>query len=121
MMQLLRCWTLWLFGLLTATSAAAAMPPLSRYSYSEPHMGTRFKLILYAPDEESANRAARAAFARIVVLDGIMSDYKADSELMRLCRRAGGPPVEMSDELFEVLSRAQQFARLSDGAFDVTV
>jgi thiamine biosynthesis lipoprotein len=40
---------------------------------------------------------------------------------MRLCAKAGGDPVPVSDELFFVLSRAEEASRRSDGAFDVTV
>jgi thiamine biosynthesis lipoprotein len=50
-----------------------------------------------------------------------MSDYQPTSELMRLCARAGGPPVPVSPDLFAVLERAQEVSRLTDGAFDVTV
>jgi thiamine biosynthesis lipoprotein len=94
---------------------------LTRYEYTEPHMGTRFQITLYAPDEATAHKAAKAAFERITQLDGIMSDYRPASELMQLCKKAGGPPVKVSEELFFVLSRAQEVSRRSDGAFDVTV
>jgi thiamine biosynthesis lipoprotein len=110
----------WLLPLL-ATCSTAAEPKLTRYSFTEPHMGTTFKIILYAPDEATANRAAKAAFARVAELDGIMSDYKPASELMRLCAQAGGEPVKVSDDLWTVLERAQEVSRRSDGAFDVTV
>jgi thiamine biosynthesis lipoprotein len=40
---------------------------------------------------------------------------------MRLCAKAGGGPVKVSDELFFVLRRARDVSKLSDGAFDVTV
>ena len=80
-----------------------------------------FKIILYAPDEETASKAADAAFARIASLDAIMSDYRPTSELMRLCAKAGGDPVPVSDELFFVLPKAEEVSRISDGAFDVTV
>ncbi len=102
-------------------SLLAAPPALERHSFTEPHMGTRFRVIVYAPDEATANRAARAAFERIKYLDATMSDYKPASELMQLCKKAGGPPVPVSDELFFVLDKAQDLARKSDGAFDVTV
>ena len=84
-------------------------------------MGTLFKITLYAPDKTTAETAAEAAFRRIATLDDIMSDYQADSELMRLCAQPAGRPVPVSVELFDVLQQAQRFARLSDGAFDVTV
>jgi thiamine biosynthesis lipoprotein len=104
-----------------AGAGEAVEPALGRYSFTEAHMGTRFKVILYAADEESANRAAKAAFRRIAALDGIMSDYRPASELMQLCKKAGGEPVPASQELFFVLQRAQDVARRSNGAFDVTV
>ena len=94
---------------------------LVRFSFSEPHMGTLFNIILYASDEKAAKKAAQEAFARIEELNGIMSDYKADSELMNLCKRAGDGPVSVSADLFKVLEASLEIARLSDGAFDVSI
>src|SRR5262245_22273578 len=108
-------------GLLLTTAASAAEPKLTRFTSAEVHMGTQFKIIVYAPDEAVAQKAVKAAFARIAELDGIMSDYRPASELMRLCQKAGGDPVPVSAELFFVLSRALEVSRRSYGAFDVTV
>ncbi len=108
-------------AMLTAAGAARAESPLTRFTFDEPHMGTRFRIILYAPNEETARKTAAAAFARIANLDATMSDYRPASELMRLCAKSGAAPVHVSDELFFVLSKAQETSRLSDGAFDVTV
>jgi thiamine biosynthesis lipoprotein len=102
-------------------SAAAADPPARQFQFAEPHMGTRFQITLYAPDEATAKAAARAAFDRIAELDGIMSDYRATSELMQLCRKAGGQPVPVSADLFGVLKQSQALAKRTGGAFDVTV
>jgi thiamine biosynthesis lipoprotein len=100
---------------------ATGGPALKRFTFSEPHMGTLFSLILYAPDEATAQKAAKEAFARIEELNAIMSDYKADSELMKLCQHAGGDPVPVGEDLFKVLQASQEVARLSDGAFDVSI
>ncbi|MBL8794419.1 MAG: FAD:protein FMN transferase [Planctomycetia bacterium] len=108
-------------SLLLASWSPAAEPALQRFTFSEPHMGTRFKIVLYAPDEATANAAAKAAFQRIADLDATMSDYRVSSELMQLCRKAGGEPVTVSDDLYRVLAKAQEFSKLSDGAFDVTI
>lgn len=91
-----------------------------RFEYRQLHMGVQTRIVLYAGDERTAARAARAAFDRIAALDSSLSDYHADSELTRLAARAGGPPVRVSEELFHVLARAQELARLSDGRFDAT-
>ncbi len=103
-----------------AVSPSAAAPP-TRFEYTEPHMGTQFKIIVYAADKETADTATRAAFDRIAQLDASMSDYQDSSELMKLCAKAGGDPVKVSDELFFVLTKAVEASVKSDGAFDVTV
>lgn len=105
----------------TQDAQEAQAPRLLRFEFAETHMGTSFHLVLYTEDEPTARRASRAAFARIGALDGLLSDYNPESELMRLCDRAGGPPVPVSDALFEVLTRAKAVYEQSDGAFDVTV
>lgn len=110
-----------LLVLATLGIAHGAEPALTRYAFTEAHMGTRFKILIYAADEEAAHRGAKLAFLRIAELNGIMSDYLETSELMRLCRKSGGDPVPVSEDLFTVLSRAQEVSRRSGGAFDVTI
>jgi FAD:protein FMN transferase len=84
-------------------------------------MGTQFRIVLYTADEPAAIVASKAAFKRIAELDSMLSDYQVDSELMQLCSKAGGPPVEVSGDLFFVLKQSQELAKQSDGAFDITV
>ncbi len=93
---------------------------LYRYKYTQVHMGVQARIVLYAPGRAAAERGAVAAFDRIAALDATMSDYRRDSELMRLAEQGGLGPVPVSADLFHVLRRAGQFARLSGGAFDVT-
>jgi thiamine biosynthesis lipoprotein len=111
------------FLVLLAVAPVSASEPV-RFEYEEPHMGTKFRIVLYAPDKAMADKAARAVFERVAELNRIMSDYSPDSELMRLCKRSEkepAGPVKVSDELFFVLSKAREVSELSDGAFDVTV
>lgn len=84
-------------------------------------MGIDARIIVYAIDQNQAEKACTSAFARIAELDECMSDYRIESELNRLCRKAGSGPVKVSPDLLKVLLRAQEVARLSNGAFDVTV
>jgi thiamine biosynthesis lipoprotein len=107
--------------LLAACRSAPPAKPLERFAFSHPAMGTLISITLYASDPAAAQAAAKSAFQRIDALEDILSDYQADSELMRLCDQPFGTPVPVSAELFDVLQRAQQISKLSDGAFDVTV
>ena len=85
-------------------------------------MGTLFQLALYADDQLTANRAAKAAFDRILALDAALSDYKADSELNQLCKTSGtAQPTPVSDDLWRVLVFSKSLCMETGGAFDVTI
>ena len=95
---------------------------LSRFEAAEIHMGVDFTIVLYAENEDAAQRGFKAAFARIEQLNGIMSDYDPESELSRLSDAAPTEkPVSLSDDLYAVLKESLRWSRASDGAFDVTV
>jgi thiamine biosynthesis lipoprotein len=93
---------------------------LERFEFVEPHMGTLFRITLYATDAESARAASRAAFHRVKALDESFSDYKPQSEMMRVCREAWREPVRVSRDLFRILEAANALAERTGGAFDVT-
>ncbi|MGP0069848.1 MAG: FAD:protein FMN transferase [Isosphaeraceae bacterium] len=95
--------------------------PLSRFEFEETHMASPFHLVLYSMDEATARRASRAAFDRIAALNKVLSDYDPESELSRLSQAAGGPPVRVSADLFDVLERSRRISERSGGAFDVTI
>lgn len=84
-------------------------------------MGIDARLVVYAKDQATVEKACRAAFDRVAELDTIMSDYRRDSELNQLSAKSGGEAVPVSKDLFKVLKMSQQVAKQSDGAFDVTV
>jgi thiamine biosynthesis lipoprotein len=105
----------------TVCLSATSDPQLLRYTFTSPHMGTLFSITLYATNENSAKAASDAAFHRVAALDEIMSDYRADSELMHLCDQPFGKPVPISQELFDVFTRSQEISKLTDGAFDITI
>jgi thiamine biosynthesis lipoprotein len=102
-------------------TAVIASPVLSRFEFTQPHMGTTVRVVLYAPTTLAAERAAAAAFARIAKLDATLSDYRPESELSRLTRDGVGHSVAISGDLFRVLDAAQGLAARTGGAFDITV
>ena len=111
----------WLLALGTPVAPPEG-PALGRFQFSQTEMAVPIRVVLYAPDAQTANGAAQAAFDRIHQLNGILSDYDPKSELRRLCDTSGGGcAVRVSDDLWTVLSRAQALSRRSGGAFDVTV
>jgi len=110
--------------LLIACSCVSPLnrPTLTRFEYQQPQMGLPFRIVFYAPDQQTADQAAQQAFRRIKQLNDIMSDYEPESELSRLSRSSGqGQNIRISDDLWRVLQRGQDLAKRSNGAFDVTV
>jgi FAD:protein FMN transferase len=107
------------------TQPIAQEPALQRFVFERPEMGTLFRMVLYAPDEAAAKTAAAAAWSRVEQLNHTLSDYDPNSELSRLCSLTdNGPmpqPLQVSDDLWDVVSTAVEASRLSDGAFDITV
>lgn len=105
-----------------AVAAGADAPALERFERTGTEMAVPVRLLFYAPDADTANRAADAAMARIRELNTLLSDYDPQSELRRLCLTAGGgEAVPVSEDLFRVLAAAEGFSRRSEGAFDVTI
>lgn len=93
-----------------------------RFEFSEVHMGMPVRIALYTADKAAANRGAEAVYARFAELNKLLSDYDPESELSRLSRTSPhNHPVPVSEPLWFVLSRSQQLAQQTDGAFDVTV
>ncbi len=84
-------------------------------------MGT--SITVEATGGVAASRAAAVdeAFAAMVEVDRLMSNYKPDSELTRVNTDAALRPVKISDPLWSVLAAAQRVSRASGGAFDITV
>lgn len=84
-------------------------------------MGCTFGVAAYGPDRDSLIHHVESAFDEARKIDGWLSNYRPGSELSRLNREAAEAPVSVTGELFELLSKAIEYSRASEGAFDMTV
>ena len=74
--------------------------PVSRFTFNEPHMGTRFKIIVCAPDEAAAKSAVKAAFQRIAGLEPAHnSPGNGPRDLLYTHRLARGLILQIHPEL----------------------
>ncbi len=83
-------------------------------------MGGQVKFTFYSTSEDAARTTALAAFAEFARLEDVYSDYRPQSELMRLSAKAGQGPVPISSDLLEILRHSRRISVLTDGAFEVT-
>ena len=83
-------------------------------------MGTAIRVELWSESRENGEAAIRAVMAEMHRIDQSMSPFRPESDLSRINREAAVADVPVSEELFHLLACANEFSRLSDGAFDIT-
>jgi thiamine biosynthesis lipoprotein len=100
---------------------AAQQPELLRLEKAGDAMGATYSIVLYGYDQAKMEAAADAALDEAGRLDGMLSNYRAESEWSSVNRLAAVEPVKVSTELFQLLSACVAYSRESEGAFDITV
>src|SRR6516165_1761480 len=84
-------------------------------------MGTVYEIVAYDGTPDRAAEALDNALNEIVRLDGVMSNYKPESDLSRLNRNGHFHAETVSRDLYEVIRKSLKYSRLSNGQFDITV
>src|SRR6516164_4374339 len=105
-------------SLALANEAQQATPFVHKKKYI---MGTVYEIVAYDASPEHASGAIDKALEEIARLDGVMSNYKPESDLSRLNRNGHFHPETVSPDLYEAIRDALEYSRLSDGQFDITV
>ena len=94
---------------------------LQKFTYQQALMGTRFYITLYAENQKNAELAATEAFQFAADVNRACSDYDVTSELMQLNAAPPHQAVTLSPLLFDVLDKALNIAKQTDGAYDPTL
>jgi thiamine biosynthesis lipoprotein len=92
---------------------------LARFALSGPTMGARWSALFFAPqgfDPEPVRAALQLAVDEV---DGQMSTWKPDSDLMRLNALPVGTWQRVPADLARVLALGLAIGRASDGRFDI--
>ena len=108
-------------ALLTILALRSMHGPVTADSGSRTVMGTFARIVVVAEEEETAEAAVENGFEEIFRVEGLMSSYIPDSDTGRVNAHAFDSPVQVSAETFEVIERSIEFAKITDGAFDITV
>ena len=99
------------------------LPALSHAAWHEREeaiMGTRIAVQLWSEDPALATRAMDAVIAEMHRTDELMSTYKPESQLSQVNAHAYERPVQVDADIIDVVEKALEYSRLSDGVFDVT-
>jgi len=112
--------SLWFPFLLPGHPARAEEAHETLLSENRALMGTEVAIKAIGDDRAELDRAVEEAFSEVSRLEQMMSNFIETSELSRINQQAGKAPVSVSRELYSVIRRADDFSRLTDGAFDIT-
>ncbi len=94
----------------------------SLLTVSQRHMGTIVRIVADCDDADQFQKATDEAFDRVREIEQICSDYRSDSEVLKLSAKSPTPaPISVSDDLWNVLKHADAVNQASSGAFDVTL
>jgi thiamine biosynthesis lipoprotein len=105
-----------------ARAPATAAAGRQIFEFERPCMGTRCTIVAYHHDRAAVEQAVARALAEIDRLDAMLTTWTSTSEVSRINAAAGADElVAVSPETFDVLDRSLWIARLSGGAFDITV
>jgi FAD:protein FMN transferase len=92
---------------------------LDRHVFNGPTMGTRWSVTAYVPVTVDRSMLQRALQAGADQVDAHMSNWKADSALMRLNHAPVGEWTSVPADLFDVIAAGLDIGRRSEGAFDI--
>jgi thiamine biosynthesis lipoprotein len=105
-----------------ATQREMASANEAQFLYKKKYaMGTVYEIVAYSGSLKTAARAINAAFSEIEVLDHVMSNYDAASDLSRLDRSAHFRLVRVPPDLFRAIQDSLLYSRLSNGKYDITI
>ena len=102
---------------LGSTSCTAKLP--TRLEQTRSMMDTFVTITVYSEEEEAADEAINAAFARMEEIERKASIFDEQSEASQLNR--DGYLDTPSDDLLELLTASLNYSQMTDGCFDITV
>ncbi|MDR2269459.1 MAG: FAD:protein FMN transferase [Sphingobacterium sp.] len=84
-------------------------------------MGSIFEISLVDQDSVQARQHVAEVIAEIERIENLISEWRPYTQISEVNRNAGIKPVQVDREVFELTKRAIQYARNSQGAFDISI
>lgn len=106
-----------------ASQPAAALTPVPKLisvQRQRQMMGTIIQMTSIGVPEEKAGPILEAALDEMQRLEGLLSEWKPNSDVSKVNDAAGKEPVHVGPELIDNVRVGLQVARWSDGAFDLS-
>jgi FAD:protein FMN transferase len=84
-------------------------------------MGSVFDISIVAQDSVQANEYIDRAVDEIDRIESLISEWRPETQLSEVNRKAGIRPVKVDREVFELTQRAIDYSIMTGGAFDISI
>jgi thiamine biosynthesis lipoprotein len=83
-------------------------------------LGSPFEITVIASDSIQANFYTELAISEVKRIENLISDWIPTTQISKVNQNAGIAPVKVDLEVFELVKRAINISKLTDGAFDIS-
>ena len=83
-------------------------------------LGSPFEITVVATDSIQANVYTELAISEVKRIENLISDWIPTTQISKVNQNAGISPVKVDLEVFELVKRAINISKLTDGAFDIS-
>jgi FAD:protein FMN transferase len=83
-------------------------------------MGNRFEITVVDDDESKALKKIDKAVDEIRRIEKLLTTFSEDSQTNLINRNAGVAPVQVDEEIFQLIQRSIKISEVTQGAFDIT-
>jgi thiamine biosynthesis lipoprotein len=97
-----------------------ALGELATYKRGLRLMGNHFEISVVSIDEAWAQKRIDEAIAEIQRIEALLTTFSNDSQTNQVNQNAGIAPVQVDQEVFDLIERSIKISHLTQGAFDIT-
>lgn len=83
-------------------------------------LASPFEITVVATDSVQANFYTELAISEVKRIENLISDWIPTTQISLVNQNAGIAPVKVDLEVFELVKRAKNISKLTDGAFDIS-
>jgi thiamine biosynthesis lipoprotein len=93
---------------------------MTKCSIDKRLMGSAFELIVVAENEAKGDQLLQEGIAEIQRLEALLTEFNDHSQTAQLNKQAGIAPVQVDEEVYQLIKRSIHISSLTQGAFDIT-
>ena len=83
-------------------------------------LGSPFEITVIAKDSTQGNQFTELAISEVKRIENLISDWIPTTQISLVNQNAGIAPIKVDLEVFELVKRAKNISKLTDGAFDIS-